>query len=381
MNKRKRLLSHSFGITVISILMGFIVGAIILHRTGYNPFEAYGIMARGVFEKPKYFVQTVINSTPLILTGLSVVFAFRTGLFNIGAEGQFIIGALTAAWVGYFLKLPPVIHVVVVFFAAAIAAALWGGIAGFFKAKLGINEVITTIMLNWIALYTQNYFVTLESFKKPDSEASYAIQNTASIVILEGWKKSQAGREWLKNHPIWRDVLKTDFNWGFLIAILIAILIWYILNKTTLGYELRAVGFNRFAAEYGGISVKKSIVASMMIAGALAGAAGALHVMGVSHKVSTLATMEGYGFDGIAVSLIAGSSPIGCILAGLLFSGLKYGGSKIQYTMNAPPEIISIIIGVIVLFIAMPRLIDAIPKAVAKIMPFVSRRRGEKHVG
>lgn len=340
MMKRNRL-----KFTIISILVGLLVGAFILLAVGFNPLEAYTIMIRGIFGKPKYISWTIIRSTPLILTGISVAFAFRTGLFNIGAEGQFIIGALVATLVGYFWNLPPVIHAIVAILMACLAAAIWAGLAGFLKAKFGVNEVITTIMLNWIALYLSNAIVFWDKFKRPNSEASQKILETASIRLPKGIN-------------FLGDFFRAPVNWGFIIAILVAILIRHILKNTTLGYQLRAVGFNSDAAEYGGIDVKKNIVISMAIAGALSGLAGAVHVLGVTEEVSVLAAMEGNGFDGIAVSLIAANSSIGCIFAGLLFGGLKYGGYKIQPAMGAPSEIISIVIGIIVFFISMPKLIE-----------------------
>jgi len=332
--------------TIIAILIGLVIGAIILLITGYNPKEAYGIMIRGVFGKPKFISWTIIKSTPLILTGISVAFAFKTGLFNIGAEGQFIIGALVATLVGYFWHLPPVIHAIVALLMACLAAAIWGGIAGLLKSKFGVNEVITTIMLNWIALYFSNFMVFWDKFKRPESEASQKILESASIGLPENWKALFGG------------FFDAPINWGFLIAILVAFYVRHILKNTTLGYELRAVGLNKDAAEYGGINVKKNTVVAMMIAGGIAGLAGAVHVLGVTREVSILAAMEGNGFDGIAVSLIGANNPIGCIFAGLLFGALKYGGYKIQPGMGAPSEIINIVIGIIVLFIAMPKLIE-----------------------
>ncbi|MCF6460937.1 ABC transporter permease [Clostridium sp. Cult3] len=351
---------NRFIVIGISILFGLIIGAIVLLIAGFNPLEAYGIMIKGVFGSPKYISWTIIRSTPLILTGISVAFAFRTGLFNIGAEGQFIIGSLVATLVGYFVKLPPIIHPIVALLAGALAGALWAGFAGLLKSKFGINEVITTIMLNWIALYFSNFMVFTKAFKRPNKEASHRILESASINVLGKWKTSEAGKAFLAEHSFWKDFLNPPVNYGFIIAILAAILIWYILKHTTLGYQLRAVGFNKDAAEYGGIDVKKNIVVSMMIAGALSGLAGATQVLGVSRETAILAIMEGYGFDGIAVSLIAGNNPLGCIPAALLFGALKYGGSKLQPNIGAPFEVINIIIGIIVFFIAMPKLVEII---------------------
>lgn len=367
--KKNKIFSSNIGRTIFSLLMGFVVGALVLAIAGYNPLEAYSILFKGVFDKPKYIMQTIINSTPIILTGISIAFAFKTGLFNIGTEGQFIIGSITAAVLGYVIHLPPVIHVIFIMIVAALAAGIWGGIAGFMKAKFGINEVITTIMLNWIAFYSQNYIVQLNGLKKPNAEATYNIQKSASIVILDVWKRTETGRAWLSEHLFLKDLFKTDMNWGFLIAILLAVIVSYIIRKTVLGYQLRSVGHNKAAAEYGGINVKKSFVTSMMIAGAIAGIAGAIHVMGVSGRISTLSATEGYGFNGIAVGLIAGGSPIACIFAGLLFSALNYGGGRVQYMLGAPTEIIDIMIGVILLFVAVPKLIALFPKLTNKL-PF-----------
>jgi simple sugar transport system permease protein len=352
--------------TIISILLGMAVGAIILLAIGYNPFEAYGIMINGIFGKPKYMSWTIITATPLIMTGLSVAFADKTGLFNIGAEGQFIIGALVAALAGYFLHLPVIIHVIVVFVLACLAAGVWGGIAGWMKARFGINEVISTIMLNWIAFYLSNYIVGLKGFKNPNNDASMKILKTARVDILGDWKLTEAGRAWRGEHPFFNSVFTTPVNIGFIIAILLAVLVWFILNKTTLGYELKAVGHNKDAAEYGGIDVKKKMVTSMFISGALAGAAGALQVMGRTQGIALLSVQEGHGFDGIAVSLIGSSNPFGIILSGLFFGGLKYGGTKIQPRLGAPYEIVNIVLGTIVFFVAIPRLFRGLNKLLQK---------------
>ena len=344
--------------TVISILMGLFIGAIILLAAGFNPLHAYGTIIVGIFGRWKYISYTIIRATPLILTGLSITFAFRTGLFNIGAEGQFIVGSVAAAAAGYFLHLPMVIHIPVIIISALVAAGMWGGIAGFLKAKFGVHEVISTIMLNWVALYLQNMLVYTKGFQKPGGETSYTIQNSGMITLLNDWKISDAGRVWFSNHPILNDLFKTPVNFGFLIALIAAFIVWFILKHTTLGYKLRAVGFNKNAAKYGGIDVKKNMIVAMTISGSLAGLAGAVQVMGVSHNVSLLAAMEGYGFDGIAVSLIGNSTAVGSVFAGLLFGALKYGGQKIQPIMGAPSEIVNIVIGIIVLFIAMPKLIE-----------------------
>lgn len=331
----KLKINKQFIYTLISILLGFIVGGLILSYAGFNPFHAYGVMINGVIGQPRYVAWTIVYATPLILTGLSVAFAFKTGLFNIGAEGQYIVGSLSAAWIGYFFHGPAIIHIPLCILGGILAGAVWAGIAGYLKTKFGVHEVISTIMLNWTALYLSNFVVSVEGFKVPNSESSQSIQETASTAI--GFMKGLVGT--------------AKVNWGIVIALIAAVIIYYIIYKTTLGFELRGVGYNRDAAEYGGINVNRSVVVSMAIAGGLAGLAGATQVLGVSQRVTILAAAEGYGFDGIAVALIGANSPIGVVLSALLFGGLKYGGSKLQ-SIGAPPEVVSIVIGSIIYFIA-----------------------------
>ena len=302
-NKKKISLADNMILfSLISIVLGLIVGAVALIIAGFNPIDAYSAMIEGIIGKPKYIAWTIIRSTPLILTGLSVAFAFKTGLFNIGAEGQFIVGALVATMVGAGVELPAIIHVPLVLLVAGLSGAAWGGFAGWLKSKFGINEVIATIMLNWIAFYLSNFMIKATFLAKPNSETSISIHESASIGI--NWLTDLVGPA-------------TKVNWGIVISIVLVLIIAFILFKTTLGFELRGVGYNKFGAEYGGINVNASILKSMAIAGLLAGIAGAIQVMGVSHNITILAGQEGYGFDGIAVALIANSNPIGVILSGL----------------------------------------------------------------
>ena len=335
--KKMSLADNAVLFSLISIILGLIVGAIALLLAGEDPIVAYSAMLEGVFGKPKFIAWTIIRSTPLILTGLSIAFAFKTGLFNIGAEGQFIIGALVATMVGAGVQLPAIIHIPFTLLVAALAGGLWGGFAGWLKSKFGINEVIATIMLNWIAFYLSNFMIKSSWLARPNSEASVSIHDSASIGI--DWLTELVGPA-------------TKVNWGIIISIVLVLIIAFILFKTTLGFELRGVGYNKFGAEYGGINVNSSILKSMAIAGLLAGIAGAIQVMGVSGNVTILAAQEGYGFDGIAVALIANSNPIGVIFSGLLFGAFKYGGTKMQ-AVGAPSEVINIVIGSIVYFIAL----------------------------
>lgn len=337
-NKKKfSLADNAILFSLISIVLGLIVGAIALVLAGEDPIVAYSAMIEGVFGKPKFIAWTIIRSTPLILTGLSIAFAFKTGLFNIGAEGQFIVGALVATMVGSGIELPAIIHIPLTLLVAALAGAIWGGFAGWLKSKFGINEVIATIMLNWIAFYLSNFMIKSTWLARPNSEASISIHDSASIGI--DWLTGLVGPA-------------TKVNWGIVISIILVLIIAFVLFKTTLGFELRGVGYNKFGAEYGGINVSSSIFKSMAIAGLLAGVAGAIQVMGVSNNITILAAQEGYGFDGIAVALIANSNPIGVIFSGLLFGAFKYGGTKMQ-AVGAPSEVVNIVIGSIVYFIAL----------------------------
>lgn len=350
---------NRFLYTVLAIILGILIGSIILLVSGTNPIEAYKVIFFGAFGKPKYISWTIVKAVPLILTGLSVAFAFNTGLFNIGAEGQYIVGSIGALVVGLLVDLPPVLHGLVALLAGALCGYIWGAIVGILKAKFEVNEVISSIMMNWIGFYLSNYLLSFPILRNIESDNSYSIKNTASIKILGAWKTSEAGRAVLANNKFLRDILNPPVNFGIIIAIVAAIVIWYILKKTTLGYELRAVGFNDKAAEYGGISINKSIVTSMGIAGILAGLAGAITVLGVSGNIGIMAGQEGYGFDGMAVALIAGNNPLGTIPAALLYAGLTYGGGKLT-TIGTYSEVVKIIVGIMILFIAMPKLLDMI---------------------
>jgi ABC-type uncharacterized transport system permease subunit len=290
-----------------------------------------------------------------------VAFAFRTGLFNIGAEGQFIVGALTATALGTFLHLSPWIHIPVVMMGGMIAAGAYGGLSGFLKARFGVHEVLSTIMLNWIALYLSNYFIFFEGFRRPDTEATEFIQDSASITLLEQWKTSDHGIEWLNTHEFWQSFLRPPVNAGIFIALVAAFLVWLVLNKTTFGFKLKAVGLNPIASKHVGINVEKKMTLSMTIAGALSGLAGAVHVLGVSKNIALLAAFEGYGFDGIAVSLIGANHPVGVIIASFFLGGLKYAGGKLQSALEAPSEVIGIMTGIIIFFIAIPEIFKLIP--------------------
>ena len=229
MNKKKSILDGNVLYTIIAIIVGFLIGAVFLLIAGISPAAAYGKLINSIFSKPKYLVWTLTYASPLIFTGLSVAFSFRTGVFNIGAEGQFVVGSLAACVIGILVDVPAVIHIPLCILAAAAAGAIWSLMVGLLKVKRGIHEVLSFIMFNWIAFYLSNYVVNLSAVHKSGSEATKDILDSARIL----YPKQLI------------DILGCSAaNWGFVIAVVAAVIIWVIIEKTTLGYKLRAVGFN-----------------------------------------------------------------------------------------------------------------------------------------
>ena len=335
--KKRKILESNVLYTAIAIVIGFIIGVIFLAAAGISPAAAYGKLFDGVFGKPKFMIWTLVYAAPLIFTGLSVAFSLRTGVFNIGAEGQFVVGAMAACACGIILKLPPVIHAIVCILAAAAAGFVWSYLVGLLKVKRGIHEVLSFIMFNWLAFYLSNFLVNTETLHKEGSgEATKNVLDSARLLFPEGILKA---------------LDCSGANWGFIFALVAAVAMWIIIEKTTLGYKLKAVGFNKDAAIFGGINANKSILTALGISGALAGIGGAVQVLGMSGRISQFAGQEGYGFQGITVALIAGSNPLGCILAGIFYGAMKYGGAKLTM-VGAPEEVIDIIMGCVIIFIA-----------------------------
>lgn len=358
---------------IVAILFGFFVATIVLASAGYDPIEAFGALIDGMIGKPKYIANVIIKATPLLFTGVAVAFAFRVGLFNIGAEGQYVFGTVFATIVGILLDLPPVLQIPVVLLVGMLAGAAAGALVGWLKAKFGIHEVITSIMLNWISLYFNNFVVNSEAFHKANSTKSLPINPSGYTMLFTDMKSSSDGLAALKDIPIVGDAIaRTDANVGIIVAIIAAIFIGWLLMRTKVGYEMRAVGFNRDAAQFTGINVKRNLVLCMAISGALCGVAGALNITGLNpHSISVLAAFENYGFNGLSVAFIAGCSPVGCIPASLLFAGLLYGGQSVQQVVGAPSEIISIIIGTIVFFMALGGVIPMLAE-------YLDRRRAKQ---
>lgn len=363
-----KILKKPIASAVIAILFGFCVAAVILASAGYDPIGSFAALFNGAFGKPKYISNVIIKATPLLLTGSAVAFAYKAGLFNIGGEGQYIAGTVLAVVVGSQINLPAPLQIPIVILVGTLGGAVLGGLVGWLKARFGIHEVITSIMFNWIALYLNNFVVQTDLFHKANSTATIPVNDSSFTMLLPNWKVSKEGMNALAGIPWFREMLvKTDMNVGIIVAIVAAVFIWWLLTRTKVGYEIRAVGLNKDAAQFAGISVEKNVVLCMVISGALCGLAGALTITGTSpHSISTLAAFENNGFNGLSVAFIAGCSPIGCIPASFLFAGLIYGGQSVQQVMGAPTEIINIMIGTIVFFMALggivPMLADRIER-------------------
>ncbi len=326
-------------IPLISVFLGILVGAIIMLFIGQNPFVGYSALLTGVFGDVYYIGEMLRMMTPLILAGLAVAFAFRTGLFNIGVEGQLIVGWLASVSVGILIDAPAIIHLPLAILAGALAGALWGFIPGFLKARFYVHEVIVTIMMNYVALYVSNYLI--RSYLLVPGERTDRIATSASLAS-----------------PFLQSI--TDFSrlhYGFFIAIIACVVLWFILWKTTLGFELRAVGYNKHASEYAGMNVKRNVVLAMVISGAFAGLAGAMEGLGTYGYMSILAGFTGVGFNGIAVALLGANSSIGVLLAAALFGGLTVGAPNMQSQAGIPPELVNIVIALIIFFVASSYLI------------------------
>ena len=342
MTKKKGFLDfiseNTFIHVLLSILLGFVVGAIFLVVMNLSVGKAYGRLLSSV-SSLKGFSYVVVYSVPYIVAGLSVAFSFKTGVFNIGAEGQFVVGSMAAACVGIlFPNVPKPLLIPLCFLAAMAAGALWGIIVGVLKTKWGINEVLSMIMFNWIAFYLSNFIAGIPAIKNEGSaEATKNISANASMLFSKSFIKS-AG-------------LCPTANWGILVALVAMLIVWFIIEKTTLGYQLKAVGSNKFAAEYGGINVNANILTALAISGALAGLAGALQLMGMGSRISIFSSQEGFGFAGIVVALIGCSNPFGVFIAGLFYGALMYGGSKLNLE-GVPTQLINVIVGTVVFFIA-----------------------------
>jgi len=340
-------------IPFLAILTAVILGGIIIVSVGGNPILAYIGLIQGSFGSAKALSETAVWATPFIFAGLAVALAFKGGLFNIGAEGQLALGATFSALIGYALPewlgrdIPFIIHLPLTIILGMTAGAIWAAIVGFLKAYTGGHEVINTIMMNYIALNTISYLL---NGPMKDRNPNNVIARTPLIAdsarmpeIFEGYR----------------------IHWGFILALLVAFFIWWLLNKTTLGFEIRTVGANPDAAKYAGMNVKWIIIVTMALSGMLAGLAGSLEVTGLNFR-HELGFSIGYGFDAIAIALLGKSHPLGVVLASILFAAMRNGATRMQFLTQLPVDLISVLQALILLFVAADAIIRYIYRIKAK---------------
>ena len=306
-----------------------------------NPLTVYDAIFTAALKDRDGWGNVLYRATPLIFTGLAVALAFQCGLFNIGGEGQMVMGGFAITWIGFtFVNLPAFLMIPLCILGGAVVGGIWGGIPGYLKAKRGVHEVVTTIMLNWIAVAFTQYLTM--AYKPKDSW----IPHTFEIA-----KSAQLSRLAYYLNPLGIDFPKSNLlNTAIFLAILAVIFAAYLLKRTKLGYEIRSVGFNPTAAECAGINVAKNTVLAMAISGALAGLAGVNQVMGYKHRFR-YGVFGGLGFDGIGVAFIGRNSPVGVVLASLIFGILDHGGLAIDVSTRVPREIILVLKAVILIFV------------------------------
>lgn len=342
------------GVPLLSVVLAMGIGSVIILASGQDPVAAFAALLQGSFGGPVQIGETILRATPLIFTGLAVGFGFRANLFNIGAEGQLVLGSLGAAWLGLALAgLPPILSVPLVLVGAALFGAAWAFIPALLKAKVGAHEVITTMMFSWIGLYLTSWMVSGPLADKGGIPQTPMLAPSVWLISLD---KIIPGIPPVRAHL------------GFLLAIAAAVLVAWVLRRTTLGYEVRAVGFNPTAAENGGISISTTTIWALCISGALAGLGGASEVLGVQHRLfDQVSAGSGFGFTGIAVALLAKNNPIGIIFAAILFGALSAGAGTMQLEANVPQKLITIIQALIIFFVGAETIITWLIKRRQKL--------------
>jgi general nucleoside transport system permease protein len=317
---------------IIIIVLAVLMSGLLIYIDGKNPLEVFGILLQGSFGSIRAIANTLATSTPLIFTGLSVAVAFRAGALNIGSEGQMAIGAIVAALIGVQIEgLPPLLHVAIAFAGAGIAGGFWAAIPGVFKIRYGVSEVVGTLMANYVAILFTNYVVTYP-FRYPNAPMGI------SPDILPSAKLS----------PF---IPLTRFGWSFIIAVVVALFVRWMYQKTVFGRELTVVGSNSRFAQYIGVEPKPKFLWAMTISGALAGLGGAVLVLGVQYRFVQDITAN-MGFDGIPIALIASNNPIGVLFVSIAFGALRVGGMKIEGIAGVPFELTQVMQALIILFLA-----------------------------
>jgi len=325
---------------LLATLAALGVGAIMLQLLGANPIKAYGALLNGAFGSTNAVADTIVRATPLLLVALGICIAFRAGVINIGGEGQLVAGAILATLIG--LKMPDAPGIVIIplaLIAGFVGGAIWGGIPGVLKAYYNVNEILSTIMLNIIAVQGMNYLLRGPMIDPAQMEVSSRIPQTARLA--------QAF-----DLPRW---VPTRLHLGALIAVILAFLVYILLWRTTIGYRIRAVGLNPEASRYAGIRVRRNIVLALLLSGAFAGLAGAVQVYGVHHRMFTDGSLAGFtgsaGFNGIVAALFGKLNPIGAIPASFIFGALIVGANSLQRAMQVPAALITALNGLVVVFV------------------------------
>ena len=337
-------------VPLISIFAGFLVGALIMLIWSYNPFEAYSSMFSSALGNMNGIGETIREATPLIFTAIGFAIASSAGFFNIGLPGQAQAGWLTSIWIVLANpNMPKVILLPLAVIAGALAGAAVAGVAGWLRAQFGTNEVITTIMLNYIVLYSCQYLMqqVMSSKLRIDTDTTKTIAANGSLKI--DWLSSMFG--------------DSRINAGIFLALIGVFIYWYLMKKTTTGFEIRSVGANPYASRYAGMSTKKNIIYSMLLSGGFAGLGGVVQGLGTYQNYFTQTTSLDIGWDGLSVALLGGGTAIGILLAAILFSILKIGGLGMQTIAGIPYEIVSIVIAAIIFFVAIQYVIGLLFKA------------------
>jgi general nucleoside transport system permease protein len=324
---------------VIAILLAFVIGAVIVLATGNNPLAAYSALLQGAVGDPTAIGRTLLNATPLIFTGLAVAVAFRAGLFNIGGEGQLFIGAITAAWLGYSLSSLGFGAIPIVLAGCIVTGFLWGAIPGVLKAYFGAHEVITTIMLNYIAINLAYYLAQHPLRREGPIPGTETIDIAARIPFI-GFGLGRA-------------------NWGILIALLAALFVYVLLWRTRRGFELRAVGLSPGAANYAGMKLGVNTILALAIGGSLAALGGGVEILGVYGNMD-VPWVSNLGFSGIGVALLGRNHPVGVVLGALLFGALASGAQEMQFATEVPLQLASVLLAIILLLVTATKLVELI---------------------
>jgi simple sugar transport system permease protein len=332
---------YALVVPLLAVFTALVLGAVIILATGGDVARAYQGLWEGSLGRPRSISDTLVRATPYIFAGLAVALAFKGGLFNIGVEGQITVGSLATAFVGYSVQAVPFpFHLILAVLAGLAAGALWAAIPGLLKATTGAHEVIVTIMMNYVAINIASFLL---GGPMKDKNPTVAIAQTPPIL-------DSARLPPLLPDPQYR------VHWGIVIGIIAALVVWWLLTKTTLGFEIRTVGANPNAARYAGILVGRTTVVVMALSGALAGMAGGMDVVGLTYYYAAAFT-AGYGFDSIAVALLARSDPFGVIPSALLFGGLAAGSARMQFLSQIPIDIIHLVQAMVLIFVAAPAVI------------------------